>query len=71
MGVGDDQLDAAQTAAGELAQELGPDRLGLRGADLHAENLAAAFGVDADGDDDRDRDNAPAAADFKIGGVDP
>jgi hypothetical protein len=33
VGIGDDELDAAP---GELAQELGPDRLGLRGADLHA-----------------------------------
>jgi len=33
MGVGDDELDAAQAAAGELAQEHGPERLGLGGAD--------------------------------------
>jgi len=31
-GVGDDELDAAQAAAGELAQERGPERLGLGGA---------------------------------------
>lgn len=36
----DHRLDAAQTAAGELAQERGPERLGFRGADVHAENLA-------------------------------
>lgn len=29
MGIGDDELDAAQAAAGQLAQELRPDRLGL------------------------------------------
>ena len=44
MGVGDDQLDAAQAAARQLAQELRPDRLGLRGADLHAQHLAPAVG---------------------------
>ena len=32
MGVGHDELDAAQAPAAELAQKLGPERLGLRGA---------------------------------------
>ena len=54
MGIGDDELDATQAATGQLAQELRPDRLGLGGADLHAQNLAAAVGVDADGNDDGD-----------------
>ena len=71
MGVGDDQLDAAQAAPRQLAQELRPDRLGLGSADLHAQNLAPAVGVDADGDDDGDRDDASAAADLQVGGVDP
>jgi hypothetical protein len=31
VGVGDRQLDAAKPAARELAQELGPERLGLGG----------------------------------------
>lgn len=34
VGVGDHQLDAAQATAGELAQERGPERLGLGGADI-------------------------------------
>jgi hypothetical protein len=34
MGIGDDQLDAAQAAPGELAQEGGPEGLGFRRADL-------------------------------------
>jgi len=71
MGVGDDQLHAAQAAMGELAQELSPDRLGLRGANLHAQHLAPAVGVDADRDDDGDGDDAPTAADLRVGGVDP
>jgi hypothetical protein len=45
-GVGDDKLDAAQAAAGELAKEVGPEGLGLRGTDVHAAHLAAAVGVD-------------------------
>lgn len=54
MGVGDDQLDAAQAATGELAQERGPERLCLGGADVHAESLAPAAAVDADRDNHRD-----------------
>ncbi len=34
MGVRDDQLDATQASAGELAQELRPDWLSLGSADL-------------------------------------
>ena len=71
VGVGDHQLDAAQAAAGELAQEVGPERLGLGGADVHAEHLAPAVGVDADRDDHRDRDDAPVLAHLHVGGVDP
>ncbi len=71
MGIGDDELDAAQAAAGQLAQELRPDRLGLRGADLHAQHLAPAVRVDAQSDNDGDRDDAAAAAHLQVGGVDP
>ena len=71
MGIGDDQLDAAQAAPGQLAQELRPEGLGLGGADLHAQHLAPAVAVDADGDDDGDRDDAAVAAHLQVGGVDP
>src|SRR5690606_30476078 len=66
MRVGDDELHPAQSAPGELAQELGPDWFGLRGADLHAQHLATTVGVDADRDDDGDRDDASAAAHLQI-----
>ena len=66
-----DELDAAQAAAGELAQERGPERLGLGGADVHAENFAPAVAVDADRDDHRDRDDAAVLAHLHVGGVDP
>jgi len=56
VGVGDDQLHATQAPTGQLAEEPGPDRLGLGGADLQAQHLAAPVGAHADGDDDRDRD---------------
>jgi len=48
MAIGDHQLDAAQTAPGELAQELRPEGLGLRRPDIHAEYFPAAVAVDAD-----------------------
>ena len=69
--LGDHELYAAQAASGQLSQKLGPDRLGFRGADLHAENLTPAIGVDADGDDHGNRDDAAAAADLEVGRVDP
>ena len=71
VGVGDDELHAAQAAAGELAQELDPERLGLRRADVHAEHLAPAVGVDADRDDHRHRDDPPVLAHLQVGRVDP
>ena len=69
--VGDDQLDAAQAAAGKLAQESGPERLGFGWANVHTENLAPAVAVDADRNDHRDRDDAAILAHFHVGGVDP
>src|SRR6185437_1186775 len=71
VGVGDDEFDAAQTAAGELAQKRRPERLGLGGTDVHAENLAPAVTVDANRDDHRDRYDAAILAHLHIGGVDP
>ena len=71
VGIGHDQLDAAQAAAGELAQERRPEGLGLGGANIHAEDLATAVTVDADRDDHRDRDDAAILAHLHIGGIDP
>src|ERR1700760_1625089 len=69
--VRDHELDAAQTPAGELAQERGPERFGLGRADVHAEHLAPAVAVDADRDDHRNRDDAPILAHLHVSGVDP
>ena len=69
--VRDHQLHAPQATPGQLAQELGPDRLGLRCAYFQAQHLAPAVGVHADGDDDGDRDDPPAAPDREIGRIDP
>src|SRR5262245_17026756 len=40
VGIGDDELDAAQAAAGKLAQEPGPEGFGLRGANGQPQHLA-------------------------------
>ena len=71
VGVGDDELDAAPATAGELAQERGPECLGLRRANIRAETLALAITVDADCDDHRDRHDATILAHPHVGGVDP
>ncbi len=71
MGIRDYELDAAQAAPCQRAQELGPEGLGLGGADRDAQHLASAVAVDGDGDDDRDRDNPTGGADFNIGGIQP
>jgi len=71
VGVGHDQLETAQPAAGKLAHEGGPERLRLGGSNVHAENFALAVAVDADRDDHRDGDDAAILAHLHIGGVDP
>jgi hypothetical protein len=42
VGVGDDQLHAAQPAREQRTHEVAPERLGLGLADVEAEDLAAA-----------------------------
>ena len=71
MGVRDHQLDAAQAASGECAQKLGPERLGLGGANRHAEHFAPAIAVDGDSDDHRNRDDATVRAGFHVGRIQP
>src|SRR4029077_15434691 len=50
MRIRDHQLDATQSAPGQLAQECGPECLGFGGANVHAEYFASAITVDADRD---------------------
>ena len=47
MGIGNGQLDAAQTAPSEIAPELRPEGLDLRWSDIHSEHFAPAVSVDA------------------------
>ena len=71
MGVGDHQLDPAQAAACELAQELRPEGLGLGSPDPPCRESHATVAVDANGNNDGDSDNAPGLADFHVGGIEP
>src|SRR5688500_6120787 len=71
VGVGDDQLNAFQTAANQTTQELGPEGGGLRLTQAEPEDLAATVLVDDGGDSGRDRHDAPLLADLDVGGVQP
>jgi hypothetical protein len=71
VGVRDDELDPAQPAARQLAQEIAPERLGFGSADIQAQHLAPAVAVDVDRDDGRRRDDAPAPAHLQIGRIEP
>src|SRR5262249_30109174 len=71
VSVRDDQLDAAQATAGELAQECGPERLGFRWTDVHAEHLAPAVAVDPDRDDHRHRHDAAVLTHLQVSRVNP
>jgi hypothetical protein len=71
VSVGDHELDPGQPTTLELAQEVEPESLGLRGADTHAQDLAPAVTIDCHGDGHGDRDDAAVLADLEIGGVDP
>jgi hypothetical protein len=71
VSVGDDKLDAPRPAPPELAQEVGPESLGLGDADIHAEHLSSAVRVGPDGDDHGDRNDAVVAAHLHVGRVKP
>ena len=69
VGVGDHQLDPAQAARVQAAQELGPEHLGLAVADRGPEHLAAPVGADAGGDHDGLGDHPPADPGLAVGRV--
>jgi hypothetical protein len=71
VAVGHHQLDAAQAPVGERAQEVGPERLGLKGAGRHARDLAPAVGVHGGGDYHGGAHDPPVLAHLHVGGVGP
>src|SRR3954462_7277528 len=70
MRVADRELDADQAARDERAQELAPERLGLRLADVEADDLPAPRLVDRVGDNDALARDAAAGTDLLDLGVD-
>ena len=71
MGVGDDELDAPQAAPSQLTQKLGPESLGLRRADVHAQHFPPSVRIDPDRHDHGHRDDAMVVAHLHVGGVEP
>ncbi len=71
VSIRDDQLDAAQAAPCQAAQEVGPEGFGLAGADCDAEYFAAPVAVHAHRDDHRHRYDTAVLAYLHVGGVEP
>ena len=70
-GVGDYELDTAQPAKGQISQEGGPECLGFRSPNVHAQHLAPPVCIDAHRDHHGDGSDAMILPHFHIGGVDP
>ena len=68
--VGDHQPNPAEAARLQRPEERRPERLGLRVADVEAEDLAGAVSGDADRDDDRLGDDLPPDSGLAVGRVD-
>ena len=60
-----------QPAPAQLAQEVGPERLGFGGADIHAQHFATTVGIHRDCNDDGDRADAAIVAQLHVGRIDP
>ena len=71
MGVADDQPYPTKTAGLQGAQELSPEGFCLGRPHAQANDFPASFGVGGHGDYRGDRHDAPALAQFQIGGVQP
>lgn len=71
MGVGDHEFHSAQTALDEIAEELAPEHLVLRVADIDTEHLAVAVGSQAGGDHDRFGDHLAVLTHVQVGSVEP
>jgi site-specific DNA recombinase len=71
VGIRDDQLDPLQAALCEALQKARPERLGFRGTEAEADDLAPALGIDGDSDYRRHRDDSATLAHLQGGGVEP
>ena len=71
VGVGGHQAHTAQPAVDQPGQELAPERLVLRVADVDTEDFAMAVGTQPGGDHDRLGHDVAVLADVDVGGVQP
>ena len=71
MRIGDDQLHAAQAALDQALEEGRPKGLGLRRADVQADDLAVPLGIAGHSDYRRHRHDAAALALAQVGRVEP
>ena len=62
---------AASGRLGQVLEEVGPEHLGFGGADVEADDLALALGIDGDGDYRGDTDDPSALAHLEVGGIEP
>jgi hypothetical protein len=69
--VGDDQLDAPQTALDQAAQERRPDGLGLAGSYVQPHDLPLALAVHGHSGYGGHADDPAALALFEVGGIQP
>ena len=66
VAVSDDQLDAAEAASHQRAQQGDPTGAVLAGHQVEAEHLPVAVGVHSGGDDHHDVDDAAASRTFMV-----
>lgn len=71
MGIGDDEANSVEAPADERPQELGPERLVLGGAAVHAHDLALASGAHAHRHHGRDRHHPVQLSDLVEAGIEP
>lgn len=71
MRIGDHQTHAGKAAIDQAGQELAPERLVLRVANVDAEYLAVPVSTQPGGDHDGFGDDVAVLADVDVGGVEP
>jgi hypothetical protein len=71
VGVGDDELHAGEPAVGEVAEELGPERLVLRVTDVDPDDLTVPVPAHGRGDHDGLRDDPAVLPHLQVGRVQP
>ncbi|KEQ02434.1 hypothetical protein GV68_21985 [Pseudorhizobium pelagicum] len=71
VSIRDDELDAGEPSAHQIAQKARPEWLGFRRANMPADDLPLPVGINSDSDYCRHGNGAPALAHLQIGGIKP